>query len=153
VSGLGHTILRNGMYVEADLDFIPEYVKAGKVTNNVGDGRISYISRRDLALAAVHCLLDDRHDGRTYTLTGPEAVTQARLAEWISGWTGKTIPYVPISDEDYRKTFPDPHWAEVIVALYQAVRLGNAEAVTDDFEAIVGRRALGVPEVYDRFYA
>ena len=151
-SGLCHTILRNGMYVEADLDYIPEYVTAGKIANNIADGRISYISRRDLALAAVHCLLDAGHDGKTYTLTGPEAVTQARLAEWISQWTGKAIPYVPMTDDEYRDTFPEPHWAEVVVTLYESVRLGNAEAVTEDFETIVGRKAWSVPEVYDRFY-
>jgi NAD(P)H dehydrogenase (quinone) len=82
-SGLEYTILRNGMYAEADLDYVGEYLKAGKIENNIGDGSISYISRRDLALAAVHCLLDDGHTNKTYTLTGPEAVSQAWLAEWI----------------------------------------------------------------------
>jgi NAD(P)H dehydrogenase (quinone) len=151
-SGLCHTILRNGMYVEADLDYIPEYVKAGRVANNIAEGRISYISRRDLALAAAHCLLDEGHDGRTWTLTGPEAVTQAQLAQWISQWTAEAIPYVSLSDEEYRATFPDPHWAEVVVTLYQSARLGNAEAVTGDFERIVGRKAWSVPEVYERFH-
>jgi NAD(P)H dehydrogenase (quinone) len=151
-SGLCHTILRNGMYVEADLDFIPEYVKAGRVANNIGEGRISYISRRDLALAAAHCLVGEGHDGKTWTLTGPEAVTQTQLAAWISQWVGKAIPYEALSDDEYRATFPDPHWAEVVVTLYQAARRGHAEAVTDDFEAIVGRKAWSVPEVYERFY-
>ena len=151
-SGLPYTILRNGMYSEADLDHIDEYVKAGKVANNVGDGRISYISRRDLALAAVHCLLDHSHVDRTYTLTGPEALTQADLARLISGWTGKEIPYEALSDEEYRATFPDPQWAGVIVTLYQSARQGNMEAVTGDFQRITGRKAYTLAETYERFY-
>lgn len=151
-SGVGHTVCRHGMYVEADLDYIPEYVKAGKVANNIGEGRIAYVSRRDLALAGALCLVDDRHAGRTYTLTGPEAVTQSELAQWISGWTGQTIPYEALSDDAYRATFPEPKWAEVIVTLYASVRAGNLEAVTGDFERVAGRPAFTGPEVYERFY-
>jgi NAD(P)H dehydrogenase (quinone) len=151
-SGLLYTILRNGMYSEADLDYIEEYVKAGRVANNVGEGRISYISRRDLAMAAAQCLLDRTHINKTYTLTGPEAVTQAELARLISGWTGKEIPYTALSDEEYRATFTDPEWAEVIVTLYQSARRGNMEAVTGDFEKIVGRKAYTLSETYERFY-
>ena len=151
-SGLGYTILRNGMYAEADLDYIDEYLKAGKVANNIGEGRISYISRRDLALAAALCLLDGGHHNESYTLTGPEAITQAELARWISRWTGVSIPYVQISDEEYRASFPNPHWADVIVSLYQSVRLGNADTVSDDFERITGRKAHTLPETYERFY-
>lgn len=152
-SGLGHTVLRNGMYVEADLDYIPEYVKTGKIANNIGDGRISYISRRDLALAGVQCLTDEGHAGRTYTLTGPEAVTQSQLAQWISTWTGNAISYEVLSDGEYKESFPDAHWADVIVALYASVRAGNAEVITGDFDHITGRSAYTVPEVYKRFYA
>jgi NAD(P)H dehydrogenase (quinone) len=151
-SGLGFTILRNGMYSEADLGYIGEYLKAGKVANNIGDGRISYISRRDLALAAVLCLLEDEHKEQTYTLTGPKAVTQAELAQNISEWTGNDIPYVKLSDEEYQASFSDPMWGKVIVALYQSVRLGNTELVTSDFENIVGRQAFTLDETYERFY-
>ena len=55
-------------------------------------------------------------------------------------------------DEEYRATFHDPHWAEVVVTLYQSARRGNAEAVTGDFERIAGRKAWSVPEVYERFH-
>jgi NAD(P)H dehydrogenase (quinone) len=152
-SGLSYTILRHGMYSEADLDYIGEYVKAGKVANNIGDGTISYISRRDLALAAVHCLLEDGHIDKTYALTGPEAITQTELARRISEWKGMEIPYVQISDEEYKATFPEAMWGEVIVSLYQSVRVGNTAIDTDDFEQITGRKPYSLAETYDRFYA
>jgi NAD(P)H dehydrogenase (quinone) len=152
-SGLDFTILRNGLYSEADLDYVPRYLEAGQVENNIGDGKISYISRRDLARAATHCLLDDGHGGETYTLTGLVAVTQSELAALISTWTGKEIPYVPISDEAYRRTFPDPAWADVVVSLYRSVRAGNCEAVTGDFEQIVGRKPFTLDETWNLYYA
>jgi NAD(P)H dehydrogenase (quinone) len=151
-SGIEYTILRSGMYSEADLDYIPEYLEAGKVANNIGDGKISYISRREIVLAAVHCLLGGEHKGQTYTLTGPEQVTQSELAALISKWTGREIPYEVVSDEFYRETFPEPYWADVVVTLYQAVRQGNMEIVTGDFEKILGRRAYTLQETYDKFY-
>lgn len=151
-SGLDYTVLRNGMYSEADLDYIPQYIEAGKVENNIGDGLIGYISRRDLTLAAAYCLTSEQYKGATYNLTGPEAVSQSQLAAFISEVTGKDIPYIRISDEDYMKTFPDPHWAEVVVTLYQSVRLGNTSAVTGDFEKIVGRKAYTLAETWEKFY-
>jgi uncharacterized protein YbjT (DUF2867 family) len=141
------------MYSEADLDYVPRYLELGKVENNIGDGRISYISRRDLALAAAHCLRDEAHDGQTYSLTGPEAVTQSRLAELISRWADQEIPYRGVSDEEYLRSFDDPYWGDVVVTLYQSVRLGNCEMVTDDFAAIVGRQALTLQQTWDRYYA
>jgi NAD(P)H dehydrogenase (quinone) len=152
-SGLDFTVLRNGMYSEADLDHVPAYLEAGKVENNIGDGLISYISRRDLALAAARCILDAGHEGRTYTLTGPEALSQEDLARAISRWTGQNVPYETVSDEAYRDTFPDAYWGDVVVTLYQSVRLGNCEAVTGDFAEIVGREPLTLDETWDRFYA
>jgi NAD(P)H dehydrogenase (quinone) len=152
-SGLAYTVLRNGMYSEADLDYVPEYLEFGKVENNIGDGRISYISRRDLALAAARCLLDDGHAGRTYSLTGPEAISQTRLAELISRWTGREVPYQEISDEEYRRSFADPYWGDVVVTLYESVRLGYCEMVTEDFRTIVGRDAYTLDETWERHYA
>jgi NAD(P)H dehydrogenase (quinone) len=151
-SGLDFTVLRHGMYVEADLDYIDQYVKDGKVENNIGEGLISYISRRDLALAGAHCLLDETHRNRTYVLTGPEAYSQKQLAHWISSWKAMEIPYIAISDEEYRGKFSNPDWADVVVTLYQAVRMGLASTVSNDFEAIVGRKAYKPSEVYEKFY-
>jgi len=152
-SGIAYTILRSGMYSEADLDYIPTYLKLGKVANNIGpEGLISYISRRDLALAGVICLAEDGHGGKTYTLTGPEAITQVQLAKLISTWTSTDIPYETLGDEEYARQFSDPHWADVVVTLYASVRLGNMAMVADDFKTIVGRDAYTLQETWDRFY-
>jgi uncharacterized protein YbjT (DUF2867 family) len=124
------------------------------VANNIGpDGQISYISRHDLALAAARCLVDDGHEGATYTLTGPEAVTQVELAAHISRWTGRELPYRTLGDAEYAATFPEPHWGELVVALYQMVRLGYAAEITDHFERIAGRPAWTLDETWERLYA
>lgn len=151
-SGIKFTVLRSGMYSEADLDYIPQYLKDGKIANNIGDGKISYISRRDLVDAAVHCLVNDDHLGHTYELTGHKAITQTELAAIISKWTGKDIPYVTLSDVEYRASFPEPFWADVVVTLYQSVRDGNLQKITDDFEKIVGRRPYDLSETLEKFY-
>lgn len=153
-SGLSFTVLRNGMYCEADLDHVPAYLQAGEVANNIGqDAKISYISRHDLALVAARCLLDEGHEGRTYTLTGPEALTQVQLAEQLSAFTGRALTYRTVEDNAYEASFPDAAWGRVIVDLYKMVRLGYAAAVTDDFEEITGRPAWTLAETWKRFYA
>ena len=74
------------------------------------------------------------------------------LAERVSGWTGKEIPYAAISDKEYLETFDDPHWGKVIVSLYKAARRGLLSEVTDDYGKIVGRDALTVSEVYREYF-
>jgi len=152
-SGVGFTVLRNGMYSEADLDHASAYIQAGEVANNIGpDAKISYISRHDMALAATRCLLDDGHEGRTYTLTGPVALTQVQLAEQLSTFVGQDLPYRTVEDEAYAATFPDPYWGRLVVDLYKMVRLGYAAEITDDFERITGRPAWTLAETWQQLY-
>ena len=74
------------------------------------------------------------------------------LADRVSRWTGKEIPYSAISDKEYLETFEDPEMGHLVVSLYKAARRGLLAEVTDDFKTIVGRDALTVSEVYHKFF-
>ena len=67
---LSHTFLRNSMYAE----YVPLSASAeGVIAGPAGDGRVAWVSRDDVAAAAVEALTATAHDGVTYELTGPEA--------------------------------------------------------------------------------
>jgi len=57
-----------------------------------GDGKVSHIDIRDIAAVAVKALTEDGHEGKAYTLTGREALSNARCAEILSEEIGREIP-------------------------------------------------------------
>lgn len=64
--GLGHTILRPNLYLQALLGFAGT-IAQGWFAAPIGDAAVSAIDTRDIAAAAV--LTDPETTGRTYTLT------------------------------------------------------------------------------------
>ncbi len=63
----------------------------GVIRGPAGDGRVASVSHDDIADVATVVLLDadaHRHDGVTYDVTGPEALTLAEVAAEQSGPPG-----------------------------------------------------------------
>lgn len=92
-AGVSHTFLRPSLY----LDLLPGWVDSdGLIRGPAGQGRLAWVSREDVAEAAAAVLTGGReHEGRTYDVTGPEAVTLGETARKLSALTGRTIAYVP----------------------------------------------------------
>jgi uncharacterized protein YbjT (DUF2867 family) len=90
-AGLRHTFLRDNMYI----DFLPGLAGTdGVIRGPAGDGRVGAVARDDIADATVAVLLgEDGHDGQTYDLTGPEALTLREVAEELSRVAGRRISY------------------------------------------------------------
>jgi NAD(P)H dehydrogenase (quinone) len=152
-SGLRHTFLRDNLY----LDFLPLMVGAdGVIRGPAGDGRVAAVARDDIAGVAVAVLLEagDGHDGRTYDLTGPEALTMAEIAAELSRATGRTITYhAETLEEAYasRASYGAPDWAvDGWVTTYVAIANGEAEAVSDDVAAVTGHPPMSLAEFLRR---
>ena len=147
-SGLRHTFLRDNLY----LDFLPLMVGAdGVVRGPAGDGRVAAVTRDDIADVAVAALLEgDRHAGRTYDLTGPQALTMAEVAEELTRFAGRTVAYhAETLEEAYasRAHYGAPDW-EVAgwVTTYAAIANGDLEAVSGDVAAVAGHPPMGLTE-------
>lgn len=100
-SGLDHTLLRNGWYMENYADGIGAAVAHGALVGAAGNGRIAAACRADFAAAAVAALSDDGHAGKVYELGGDVAFTMAELAAELSRQTGKNIPYQDLPEAEY----------------------------------------------------
>jgi uncharacterized protein YbjT (DUF2867 family) len=151
-SGLRHTFLRDNLY----LDFLPLMVGAdGVIRGPAGDGRVAAVTRDDIADAAAAVLLEgDRHDGRTYDMTGPEAFTLAEAAEELSRAAGRTVTYqAETLEEAYasRAHYGAPDW-EVAgwVTTYAAIANGDLEEVSGDVAAVAGHPPMGLAEFLRR---
>jgi uncharacterized protein YbjT (DUF2867 family) len=61
---------------------------------------------RDIAAVAVQALANNdggRHNGKAYTITGPEAITYEGAARILSEQVGKKVSYVSTSEEQARE--------------------------------------------------
>lgn len=94
--------LRNGNYAEAGLMTATRALASGKIVSPAGNGKISYVTRRDLARATARILSETGNEGKDFALTGPKAYGHAELAAMLSEATGKKIVYEDISPESYK---------------------------------------------------
>jgi NAD(P)H dehydrogenase (quinone) len=153
-SGLRHTFLRDNLY----LDFLPLMVGAdGVIRGPAGNGRVAAVARDDIADAAVAVLLDDgggRHGGRTYDLTGPEALTMAEIAKELSRAAGRPIAYhAETLEEAYtsRASYGAPDWMVTgWVTTYAAIANGDLEQVSGDVAAVAGHPPMSLAEFLRR---
>src|SRR6201994_480896 len=149
--GLAWTVLRNAAYAELQVPLGAVAAAYGRLVTNAGDGRVAPISRSDCAAAAVAVLTTDGHDGKTYEITGAEALTQADIARALTDVTGKAVKVVPTGDRRLmwglaRLGTPKPT-ARAIVNLGIATREGYFDVVDPAFEQLTGRHARSLRDV------
>ncbi|MEJ1237210.1 NmrA family transcriptional regulator [Chryseolinea sp. T2] len=99
----------------------------------------------DISDVVVQCLLDDKHNGKTYDLTGPELLTFGAAIKQIAEASGRTIVFEPIPMDDYEQMLrsynvpEDQLW--LIRYLFTEVLDGRNANVTNDIEKVLGRKA------------
>jgi uncharacterized protein YbjT (DUF2867 family) len=105
--------------------------------------RIAMIDPADVAAVAAVTLTTDGHDGSTYVLTGPEAITYAQVAADLSDATGHQIAFVDIPVAAAGPALVaaglPPFAAEQVVAVFDTLRHGGQSVVMDSVEVLTGR--------------
>ena len=143
--GVDWTLLRPNLLMQNFVMLSERIRRTGAFGMPVEDARVSLVDGRDVAAVAALALAGDEHFGRSYTLTGPEALTHAEVARIISDVSGRDVVFEPATDEEMLGWLTGAGWrpevAGVVVALYQSVRAGVRAAVTNDVERLLGRPA------------
>src|SRR6202047_2952148 len=101
---LAHCVLRPNSFMQNMLTYYASSIREqGVFYAAMGNARVSFLDVRDLAVVAAKALRGGEHDGQTYELNGPEALTYAEVAEKISRHAGVAAKYVDIPVEAQRK--------------------------------------------------
>src|SRR5262249_62420941 len=101
-SGAGWVILRASWYMTNLLAAAPQVAAEGRLYAPAGEARIAMIDPRDVGAAAAAVLSDSGHEaglgheGHTYLLTGPRAITYADAAAELSAATTSTVELVGV---------------------------------------------------------
>jgi uncharacterized protein YbjT (DUF2867 family) len=134
-SGLKWTILRPNFFMQNLLGQARQIAATGNIHQPLGDARASFIDARDIAAVAARALTEDGHEGQTYTLTGPEALSYEEVAAKLSEATGRRITYVPVTPEQFRDgalAAGLPGWlVSALERLNELFASGQAAEVTD----------------------
>ena len=101
-SGMDWTILQPHHFMQNLLTQTQYIINDGVVYSPSGDGKIPYIDARDIAAVAVATLTQPGHQGKTYVVTGSEALSYREATEIISKTIGKTLRFIDESPEDAR---------------------------------------------------
>jgi uncharacterized protein YbjT (DUF2867 family) len=154
-SGIAYTFLRPNLFMQGLLGFREPIVKQGSFFAAIGDGKISTVDIRDIAAVAA-LTLKGGHEGKTYNLTGPEALTHQQMAAQLSKATGRDIRFVDVPPEVMLNALISagfPNWqAEGLIEDYAHYSRGEAAMVTNDIIRLTGNRPVGF-ETFARDYA
>ena len=150
-SGVPYTILRPSYFMQNNMGGGATIASGGTIYSVMGEGKVGHIDTRDIAAVAVAVLTSEGHEGQTYILTGPEALTMAEVAARLSAALGKTIEYVNLPPDELKArmlTMGVPDWrADVWVKLGGMIGLGIASAVTSAVKDVLGKE----PRSIDQF--
>jgi uncharacterized protein YbjT (DUF2867 family) len=152
-SGMRWTHLRPNFFMQifAVAPLLDRLRSSGALRLPAGDARLSFVDVRDVAGVAVCAVLDGRHSGTAYTLTGKEAIDHAAVTAAISRATGRHFDYVAIGDEEARRGMAagglSPAHVERLIGFYRLVRAGACSPVSTDVESVLGRP----PITFDEF--
>jgi NAD(P)H dehydrogenase (quinone) len=142
-SGIPHTILRNGWYIENHVGSIPGALGAGAFVGGAGEGKISAATRQDFAEAAAVVILDEKHIGKTYELAGDEAYTLAEFASEITKHSGKNIPYSDLPETEYANILKSvglpAELAAAIASWDTGISKGDLQDNSKQLSALIGR--------------
>ncbi|MFI6815298.1 NAD(P)H-binding protein [Nonomuraea sp. NPDC050328] len=144
-TGIEWTLLHPVEFMSNTLQWWADSVRhQGVIREPFGSRLSAMVHERDIAAVAAKVLADGGHGGRTYTLTGPEALRTTEKVELLAAAVGKEITFEELSEEQAREMWAGfGMGAETIEFLIDA--LGNTPevgyTVVPTVEEVTGRPA------------
>lgn len=149
-TGAATTILRPMAFFQNLLWSVDAVALQGTLSQAIGDARLSLIDTRDVVEALERVTLFDRHDGKTFELTGPAAIGYAQVAESLGRALGRSVRYMPITPDalaEFARRGGVDDWTAALMHDY-SVAYGNGygDFTTDAVETLTGHPARSVDD-------
>ncbi|WP_372635626.1 NAD(P)H-binding protein [Cohnella sp.] len=116
----------------------------GAVREFYGNALSARVHEGDIAAVAVEALLGDNHHGRSYPLTGPEALTRREAVSAIAAAIGKDIRFIELSEEEARQQWREQGYEEESIEFFVQMAINTPEVgytVLPTVEQVLGRPA------------
>lgn len=153
--GIGYTFLRPNLFFQGLLALAKPIAAEGRFFAPIGDALVSAVDVRDIADVAAAVLTQAGHEGATYTLTGPAAVTHAEMAAVLGAALGRGITFTDVPPAAFAESLHGvlPPWqAEGLLEDYAHYRRGEAAMVSTAVAEVTGHPAIDFAQ-FARDYA
>jgi uncharacterized protein YbjT (DUF2867 family) len=144
-SGLPWTLLKPTFFMQNTMMAAQTIASDGMIYFDVGDGKIGTIDVRDIVDVAAAVLTGSGHEGQSYILTGPAAISFHDMAATFSKVLGKEVNYVSVPHEaafDAMVSMGVPEWiAKGYGELMDGFSEGFANSTTDNVATLSGHPA------------
>ncbi|KFK85164.1 nucleoside-diphosphate sugar epimerase [Streptomyces sp. JS01] len=143
-SGVPWTFVRPRTFMSNTLSWAPGIRSAGVVRALYGDAPVACVDPRDVAAVAVAVLTGAGHEGRTYAVSGPEAITAREQTAQLSRVLGRPLRFEELGLDAARTAllakYPRPA-AEAFLESAERQRAGAKAAVVPTVEELTGCQA------------
>ena len=144
-SGLPWTLLKPTFFMQNTMMAAQTIKSDGVIYWDTGNGKLGMIDVRDIVDSAYAVLTGSGHDGKSYILTGPKAISMQDVANTFSKVLGRDINYVNVPHEASVQSMVSmgfPEWiARGYGELMEGFSQGFASQVTDNVETLTGHPA------------
>ncbi|MGA9292279.1 MAG: SDR family oxidoreductase [Ignavibacteriaceae bacterium] len=144
-SGLPWTLLKPTFYMQNTMMAAQTISSDGVIYWDMKDGRLAMNDIRDIADAAFAVITGEGHEGRSYILTGPEAISFNDAANTFSKVLDKEVKYVNVPHEASLQSMTGmgmPEWiAKGYVELMEGFSENFADSATNNVEILTGHPA------------
>jgi uncharacterized protein YbjT (DUF2867 family) len=142
--GIGYTFLRPNLFFQGLLAVRQSIAKDGRFFAPIGEARISAVDVRDIAAVTAVVMTQSGHLGKTYTITGPAAITHAEIATALGKALGRDVGFVDVTPDafvDALQSCGVPAWqVEGLVEDYAHYARGEAARVYPTVEEVTHRK-------------
>ena len=145
-SGADWTIVRASWFNQNFSEgFLLDPILAGHLAVPRAEALIPFVDTDDIADVVVESLINDKHSGQIYELTGPRLLTFEQVVNEISEATERNIKFDSITLDEYSKMLKEFEVPEdyiwLINYLFTEVLVESNSIVTNDVEKVLGRKA------------
>lgn len=139
-SGVEYTIVKNSLYADPLVPYLPELIERKNIIYPIGEEKLSFISLADSAEAIAKLAVQPalRDNGQTYLLSQEKNNSMNELSKIMSDVTGKEIGYQPVSLQEFAEIYQGDGDGNELASMYQGGALGLLGDVSTDFEKING---------------
>ncbi|MEV7503124.1 NAD(P)H-binding protein [Streptomyces sp. NPDC093018] len=140
-SGLDWAVLRPGGFASNAFAWAESVRTQGVVAAPFGDIGVPVVDPADIAEVAAACLLEDRHTGGVFELTGPEVITPRQQAEAIATALGSPVRFHELTREEAKAAmtrFVPPELADDTLDIIGAPNSAELR-ISSDVARVLGR--------------
>jgi NAD(P)H dehydrogenase (quinone) len=156
-SGIPYTILRNNIYMDVLPMFLGEKVLETGVYWPAGTTKSAFVLREEMAEAAATVLTGEGHENKTYRISNTANVSFDDVAAILSNISGKTVPYINPSPEEYKAALSAAKVPAEYIGMFagfaEAIKQGEFESSATDLEKLLGRKPATLEQYLREVYA